>query len=161
MSAQNISKKVHANSPLHRRIISQIQTKRSGVGVEAVWSTQTPTPCSLPRLRATPTPTPAPTPHPWFLWPCAGPSPGLPRSVLALPWSVLTLTSSHCADRRPCLYPFHLWHCLVIDRCTSTCPGLSMLVREEWQVIQTETSFSQNQFRMSHEKEIKMPAWSR
>ena len=28
--------KVHANCPLHRRIISQIQTKRPGVGVEAV-----------------------------------------------------------------------------------------------------------------------------
>ena len=28
--------KVHANSPLHRQIISQIQTKRSGVGVKAV-----------------------------------------------------------------------------------------------------------------------------
>ena len=58
--------KVHANSPLHRQIMSQIQTKRSGVGVEAVWSTPTPTPGSLPRLRATPTPTPTPTPHPWL-----------------------------------------------------------------------------------------------
>ena len=28
--------KVHANYPLHRRIISQVQTIRSGVGVEAV-----------------------------------------------------------------------------------------------------------------------------
>ena len=28
--------KLHANSPLHRQIISQIQAKRSGVGVEAV-----------------------------------------------------------------------------------------------------------------------------
>ena len=54
--------------PMHRRIISQIQTKRFGVGVEAVWSapTSTPTPGSFPRLRSTPTPTPtpAPTPHP-------------------------------------------------------------------------------------------------
>ena len=63
-------KKMHANSSLHRLIISQIQTKCSGVGVETVWSTPspTPTPCSLPRLRATPTPiptpTPVPTPHP-------------------------------------------------------------------------------------------------
>ena len=43
------------------QIISQIQTKRSGVGVEAVWPT--PTPGSLPRLRETRPP--APTPHPW------------------------------------------------------------------------------------------------
>ena len=28
--------KMHANSPLHRQIISQIQTKPPGVGVEAV-----------------------------------------------------------------------------------------------------------------------------
>ena len=28
--------KVHANFPLHRQVISQIETKRSGVGVEAV-----------------------------------------------------------------------------------------------------------------------------
>ena len=54
---QIISKKVHANSLMHRQIISQIK-KRSGVGVEAVWSTLTPG--SLPRLRATPTPTPHP-----------------------------------------------------------------------------------------------------
>ena len=54
--------KVHQNSVLHRQIISQIQTKRSGVGVKVVWWTPTPTPGSLPRLRATPTPTP--TPHP-------------------------------------------------------------------------------------------------
>ena len=59
---------VQTNCPLHRRIISQIQIKRSGVGVEVVWSTptRTPTPGSLPRLWATPTPSPAPTPHPWM-----------------------------------------------------------------------------------------------
>ena len=56
--------KVHVRSPLHRQIISQIKKKkRSGVGVEAVWSTPTQTPGSLPRLRATPTPTPHPCQH--------------------------------------------------------------------------------------------------
>ena len=57
---------MHVNSHLHRQLISQIQTKRSGIAVEAVWSTPTPTPTpgSLLRLRATPTPTPTATPHP-------------------------------------------------------------------------------------------------
>ena len=36
--------KVHVKSPLHGQTIAQIQTKRSGVGVEPVWSTPTPTP---------------------------------------------------------------------------------------------------------------------
>ena len=38
--------KEHDNSPLHGQSISQIHTKRFGVGVEAVWSTPTPTPDS-------------------------------------------------------------------------------------------------------------------
>ena len=53
---QDYFQKVHANSPLHRQIIVQIQTKRSGVGVEAVWSA----------------PTPTPTPHHWcWYYKCA------------------------------------------------------------------------------------------
>ena len=63
--------KVHPNSPLHRHTISQIETKRSGVGVETFWSTPTPTPTpgSLPRLRATLTPAPTLAPHPCSEYP--------------------------------------------------------------------------------------------
>ena len=48
--------------PLHRQIISQIQTKRFRVKFEAVWLA--PAPGLLPGLRATQTP--PQTPHPWL-----------------------------------------------------------------------------------------------
>lgn len=64
ISSQIIFKKVRANSQLHTQVISETQTKCSGVGVDAVGLTPTPTPEFLQRLRANPAP--AATPHPWW-----------------------------------------------------------------------------------------------
>ena len=50
------------------KLYHRLKKKHSGVGVEAAWSTPSPTltPGSLSRLRATPTPTRTPTPHPCY-----------------------------------------------------------------------------------------------
>ena len=55
-----------AKSQLHRQAMSQILISVPESESSAAWSTQTPTPGSLPRLQATPTQTPNPTLQPWL-----------------------------------------------------------------------------------------------